>query len=901
MHAGGQASAAVDGVWQAGPGSPAAMPAALDGQVRSILRDAGSRCYIGGGFDSPFDAVAYWDGNTYRSAGIPFWTGEASTNAMVEYQGKIHAAGRFPMPSGTAVLMRLEEENGQPMWIPLAFSESDEGAEGLSLTVHDDLLWFGGDFVLLDGTRNIAVWDGFAPGNVGDADGPVRALASHEGLLYAGGDFTNLGAACPPSFPGCPFDEENLAVWDGDWSEAFGGTDAAVYALHSVAGGDPMAGLYVGGDFNRLGSSAGHGGVARIHDENGPGTIDRMDGGLWSGKVRAIQRWGQGVAVGGTFTLMSDSDPTIAFNIATWTTANDWETMDAGLKDPVTDMPYGAAVLALERFMTPDSEGLHAGGNFTTCGISWDPCRYAARFFNPTTYKSLDPFVDAFEHGDWEELDEHSYLLSQTLSGQPASMTWGVPGARIQRMAWDPESLEAEDRLVLRSADPRLPELTVYRPSGPGPFLPPPVLELSPSQSGAVDGIRLGCVTETGQVIESTRFVLDELIRVDVSSMIDGIDSGLLNLGQGRHYNLGIRVGNPADTVVATDHLGNEVFRAENVVQFAIALDDSNGEPPQDHGRTRVELTGDLVFKLDRCGFGIDDEIHRLDPAAGPEAFEIVQADPLREGGVIYRFDDAGETFEIEGTSIRDAGDATGPLYSRRSMKVNGAQNGDAFGVVIEDRKAGLPDPRNYLQMDYAEQHVTALYRFDHPNTRCKTRYLGVDGQHEREIPDDLTFEVSVDASNGIEITEDDESGTTIIKWTNPGLIVFAEEHGIPAIEGATGMVIGKVEGADGDDTWDVVQRSYMRVVSRSRSDIFVGGTDFTITEGEETGPVGDLNGDGIVNGADLALILASWGACPDCPADLNGDGMVDGGDLAFILANWNSNFSRRAGNARRR
>lgn len=47
----------------------------------------------------------------------------------------------------------------------------------------------------------------------------------------------------------------------------------------------------------------------------------------------------------------------------------------------------------------------------------------------------------------------------------------------------------------------------------------------------------------------------------------------------------------------------------------------------------------------------------------------------------------------------------------------------------------------------------------------------------------------------------------------------------------------------------------------------------------------GDLSGDGIVNGADLASLLASWGAAG--PADLNGDGVVNGVDLAALLAGW--------------
>lgn len=48
-----------------------------------------------------------------------------------------------------------------------------------------------------------------------------------------------------------------------------------------------------------------------------------------------------------------------------------------------------------------------------------------------------------------------------------------------------------------------------------------------------------------------------------------------------------------------------------------------------------------------------------------------------------------------------------------------------------------------------------------------------------------------------------------------------------------------------------------------------------------------DLNGDGIVNAADLAQLLGSWGPCDDCEADFNGDGMIDAADLAQLLGSW--------------
>lgn len=48
----------------------------------------------------------------------------------------------------------------------------------------------------------------------------------------------------------------------------------------------------------------------------------------------------------------------------------------------------------------------------------------------------------------------------------------------------------------------------------------------------------------------------------------------------------------------------------------------------------------------------------------------------------------------------------------------------------------------------------------------------------------------------------------------------------------------------------------------------------------------GDLNGDAVVDGADLGLLLAAWDT-PDAAADLNADGVVDGADLGLLLSFW--------------
>lgn len=49
---------------------------------------------------------------------------------------------------------------------------------------------------------------------------------------------------------------------------------------------------------------------------------------------------------------------------------------------------------------------------------------------------------------------------------------------------------------------------------------------------------------------------------------------------------------------------------------------------------------------------------------------------------------------------------------------------------------------------------------------------------------------------------------------------------------------------------------------------------------------LGDLDGDGVVDGADLGLLLGAWGS-EDSSADLDGDGLVGGADLGILLGNW--------------
>ena len=55
----------------------------------------------------------------------------------------------------------------------------------------------------------------------------------------------------------------------------------------------------------------------------------------------------------------------------------------------------------------------------------------------------------------------------------------------------------------------------------------------------------------------------------------------------------------------------------------------------------------------------------------------------------------------------------------------------------------------------------------------------------------------------------------------------------------------------------------------------------------EDVPCTGDIDGNGSVNGLDLASLLGSWGPCAGCASDFDGDNDVDGQDLSVLLTRW--------------
>ncbi|MAC76220.1 MAG: hypothetical protein CMJ22_11690, partial [Phycisphaerae bacterium] len=179
-----------------------------------------------------------------------------------------------------------------------------------------------------------------------------------------------------------------------------------------------------------------------------------------------------------------------------------------------------------------------------------------------------------------------------------------------------------------------------------------------------------------------------------------------------------------------------------------------------------------------------------------------------------------------------------------------------------------------------------------------------LNGDYENGIPEVNLTTTPIDCSNII--------GTTLRFQRWLGVESASYDQAAIQISVGDGPFVSVWEhsgGSSSDSQWVEVEYD-VSAIADGRSDVRIrwvmGTTDgsvvycgWNIDDVEIIGVVpnentpGDLNGDGLVNGADMGLMLVSWGPCPGCPADLNGDGVVDGADMGLLLTYWSSGFAR--------
>jgi trimeric autotransporter adhesin len=240
-------------------------------------------------------------------------------------------------------------------WQEIDYSNSVDGGSIYTMLAVGDSVFVGGDFTEFKGQTayHIALYNS-RTGTVQDLDlgtsGVVRALAYHEGKLYAGGNFSDAG------------DEsvDGLAVWDGQaWGHIPAASDGTIYDLAIYKGK-----LVAAGNFTEIDGITVNG--IAIYD-NGQWK-DIENGVRWSDNTGAavytLLPKGDSLFVGGSFSRVGDL---VTASLALWDGAN-WQQFDEGLDAEVSSLAWFEDKL----WIGGDFYRERAGGLISKHLIVWD-------------------------------------------------------------------------------------------------------------------------------------------------------------------------------------------------------------------------------------------------------------------------------------------------------------------------------------------------------------------------------------------------------------------------------------------------------------------------------------------------------------------------------------------------
>ncbi len=257
-------------------------------------------------------SIQIWDGARWST--LAQVNGESGTTVydMAFVGDVLYVAGYFTNVAGVPAsgLARLDGDT----WSSLGLTNATVGV----LAVDGGDLYAGGIFKNPSGVTatNIGRWDGSAWHALGPGLGgytnvlvdAVRALAITNGIVYAGGNFTNSGSQVI----------NNLARWDGvSWSTVGGGVNNWVYAL-ALNGSD----LYASGFFTQAGGTTATG-IAKWDGV----TWSALGSGITGGFAVNLSVWNNLVFATGNFTTAGG---VAAAYIATWNGAS-WASVGGGL------------------------------------------------------------------------------------------------------------------------------------------------------------------------------------------------------------------------------------------------------------------------------------------------------------------------------------------------------------------------------------------------------------------------------------------------------------------------------------------------------------------------------------------------------------------------------------------
>jgi hypothetical protein len=302
----------------------------------------------------------------------------------------------------------------------------------------------------------------------------------------------------------------------------------------------------------------------------------------------------------------------------------------------------------------------------------------------------------------------------------------------------------------------------------------------------------------------------------------------------------------------------------------------------------------DRVRALVGGGVSIDVLANDYDP--NMDTLEILACDAVTSGGAavaivqgtggvrdtlrIEHVGAAAGTQSLSYTLIEPVSGATSSAtafidvaLARRADNPSGAQPGLSVSYFALASPTALPDFTSLVP--YASEIVSEVY---FPSTSGPFAGSG------RTDDVGAVFSGWIDVPTSgywtLGLTSDDGSRL----WIGDDLVIDNDGvHGMVTVRGTRAFAAGKhrlrieyfeaTASAGLQMAWSGPGQS--TVIVRASS-LFHGGT----------AQPADLNGDGIVNGVDLATLLAAWGVAGH-PADINSDGVVDGADLSALLASW--------------
>lgn len=229
--------------------------------------------------------------------------------------------------------------------------------------------------------------------------------------------------------------------------------------------------------------------------------------------------------------------------------------------------------------------------------------------------------------------------------------------------------------------------------------------------------------------------------------------------------------------------------------------------------------------KVVRFGFDCGDEVD-----LGPSGVQWIEAIALRGDGVAFASVSFGNDVGAEGVAVFDpaTGDVSDAVASQNQLQVDDI---DAMGFTPGGvlRVINLESPRVLATFDLATGAISDI----------KTLLLLHAG----------------------------------IVFSRDGSTIYSATIGSPTCVGIS--MLATIDPSTG-------------------SEAVIGSMGLPCVVGLTWGPPvpatsADLDDDGVVNGADLGLLLAAWGPCPAgcCTADLDRDGQVGGADLGLLLASW--------------